>query len=91
MLIRGRLLLCVPFSLCRRVTLSMGGGCWAFAAARDVGPSSPLVAGGVVTALCHGRVVSLSLSSMGWPAHRTWHEHLACLLSGVHHCPWAAN
>ena len=56
-------------SLCHAVN---GWWCWVFAAAHGAGPSSPFVAGGVVTALCCGRVVLLLSSSMGWPTHCMW-------------------
>ena len=87
-LIRGCLSSHMPFSPHRSVN---GWWCWAFAAACGAGPSSPFMAGGVVTALCRGQVVSSSLSSMGWPTHCMWHERLARLLSSVHHHPRAAN
>ena len=48
-LVRGRLSSRVPFSPRRHVN---GWWCWALAAARGAGPSSPFVAGGVVTVLC---------------------------------------
>ena len=90
--------LCVT---CLHVSLSSGAvngwWYWVFAAAHGAGPSSPFMAGGVVTALCHGQVVSSS-SSMGWPTHHSpasmpcmWHGRSAHLLSGVHHHPGAAN